>query len=88
MTEDLLGGSVAEMDDKEREEKLAKQEMKALQDAVIEIFVNLCGSDNSVKVFSSLFKEKRDIITCVQSCNVWISTIRMMHTVDAWILAA
>ncbi|VDK58923.1 unnamed protein product [Gongylonema pulchrum] len=49
LTEDLLGGSVAEMDDKEREAKLAKQEMKALHEAVIEIFVNLCGSDNTVK---------------------------------------
>uniref|UniRef100_A0A914ZQI7 non-specific serine/threonine protein kinase n=2 Tax=Parascaris univalens TaxID=6257 RepID=A0A914ZQI7_PARUN len=51
LTEDLLGGSVVGEgeDNREREERLAKQEMRALHEAVNEIFVNLCGSDNNVK---------------------------------------
>lgn len=51
LSKDLLGDSILnEMDAKDREEKLARHEMKALQEAVIDIFVNLCGSGNSVKV--------------------------------------
>ncbi|OZC11786.1 hypothetical protein X798_00967 [Onchocerca flexuosa] len=50
LTEDLLGGSIiTEMDDSERGERLARQEIKALQQTVIDIFVNLCDSDNNVK---------------------------------------
>ncbi|VDO52962.1 unnamed protein product [Onchocerca flexuosa] len=37
------------MDDSERGERLARQEIKALQQTVIDIFVNLCDSDNNVK---------------------------------------
>ncbi|VDK46071.1 unnamed protein product [Anisakis simplex] len=51
LTENLLGGSViCEGEDvREREARLAKQELRALHEAVNEIFVNLCGSDNNVK---------------------------------------
>uniref|UniRef100_A0A915PPG6 non-specific serine/threonine protein kinase n=1 Tax=Setaria digitata TaxID=48799 RepID=A0A915PPG6_9BILA len=50
LTEDLLSGSmVTGVDDKEREEQLARQETRALQQTVVDIFVNLCDSDNTVK---------------------------------------
>ncbi|VDM97464.1 unnamed protein product [Thelazia callipaeda] len=50
LSDELLGGSlITEMDDRERVEQLARQEMRALEQTVIDIFVNLCDSDNSVK---------------------------------------
>uniref|UniRef100_A0A0N5ASF0 non-specific serine/threonine protein kinase n=1 Tax=Syphacia muris TaxID=451379 RepID=A0A0N5ASF0_9BILA len=52
LTEDFLKGTLAvETDDQEKkEEVLTRQELKALHEAVTEIFVNLCGSDNNVKL--------------------------------------
>ncbi|VDK85564.1 unnamed protein product [Litomosoides sigmodontis] len=50
LTKDLLDGSmVTGMDDDECEKQFAKQEMKALQQTVVDIFVNLCDSENIVK---------------------------------------
>uniref|UniRef100_A0A1I7V7K1 non-specific serine/threonine protein kinase n=1 Tax=Loa loa TaxID=7209 RepID=A0A1I7V7K1_LOALO len=47
-TDDLLDGST-EMDNSEREERFTKQETETLQQTLIEIFVNLCDSNNIVK---------------------------------------
>ncbi|CAG9536519.1 unnamed protein product [Cercopithifilaria johnstoni] len=50
LTKDLLDGSmVTEMDDNECEKQFAKQETKALQQTIVDIFVNLCDSENIVK---------------------------------------
>lgn len=56
LTDDFLKGSLAvEADDKgKKEEVLTRQELEALHEAVNEIFVNLCGTDNNVKVRISI----------------------------------
>lgn len=41
---------ITEMDDNECEKQFEKQETKALQQTIVDIFVNLCDSENIVKV--------------------------------------
>ncbi|VIO93356.1 Protein kinase domain containing protein [Brugia malayi] len=50
LTDDLLDGSmITEMDRGEREKRFARQETRALQQTVVDIFVNLCDSNSIVK---------------------------------------
>lgn len=71
LTKDLLDGSmVTEMDDNECEKQFAKHETKALQQTIVDIFVNLCDSENIVKV--SEFAMKFSLFYGLSSLNLFL----------------